>query len=159
MLQHCLPSVRLLVQHASAQGLTQPEKTSSWNISMILRPSHPLLPRKMVLGGLPWVAVLICLVPDAPFAVEEADAASSNPLPMAHQPTVDLLSLIGLRRLHENNAQVAGWLAENVSFAVALAIKPVAPHAAIFPVDECNQVLTAKSLPCLQCQGHCLMHQ
>ena len=38
--------------------------------------SHPLLPQKMVWGGLPWVVVLILLVPDAPFVVEEADAAS-----------------------------------------------------------------------------------
>ena len=37
--------------------------------------SHPQLPRKMVLGGLPLVAVLIWLVPDAPFVVKEADAA------------------------------------------------------------------------------------
>ena len=54
---------------------------------------HPLLPRKMVLGGLPWVAVLICSVPDAPFAVKEADAALTNPLLMAHQPAMGLLFL------------------------------------------------------------------
>ena len=51
--------------------------------------SHPLLPRKMVWGGLPWVAELIYPVPDAPFAVEEADAASVNALLKAHQPAVD----------------------------------------------------------------------
>ena len=38
--------------------------------------SQILLPRKMVWGGLPWVAVPILPVPDAPFAVEETDAAS-----------------------------------------------------------------------------------
>ena len=43
---------------------------------MIPQPIHPLLPRKMVLGGLPWVAVLIRLVLDALFAAKEADAAS-----------------------------------------------------------------------------------
>ena len=79
---------------------------------MIPRPTHPLLPRKMVLGGLPWVAVLISSVLDAHFAVKEADAASSNLLPMAHQPTVDLLSLIGLHRFHGHDAQIVGRLAE-----------------------------------------------
>ena len=76
MFQHCLPSARQLVQHAKAQGLRQPRKTSQWNISMIPRLSHPLLPQKMVLGGLPWVAVLIWPVPNALFVVKEADAAS-----------------------------------------------------------------------------------
>ena len=56
---------------------------------MIPQLVHPLLPRKMVLGGLPWVAVLICLVLDALFAAEKADAALSNPLLKAHQPAVD----------------------------------------------------------------------
>ena len=76
ILQHCFPSVRQLRQHAGAQGLRQPEITSSWNTSMILQLNYPWLPRKMVLGGLPLVAVLIWLVLDAPFAAEEADAAS-----------------------------------------------------------------------------------
>ena len=43
---------------------------------MIPQLAHPWLPRKMVLVGLPWVEVLLRLVPDAPFAVEETDAAS-----------------------------------------------------------------------------------
>ena len=90
MLQHCLPSVRLLVQHASAQGYLQPRKTSSWNISMIPQPIHPWLPQKMVLGGIPLVVVLIWSVPDTPFAVEELDAVFSNQLPAAHQPAEDL---------------------------------------------------------------------
>ena len=90
MLQHCLPSVRLLVQHASAQGLTPHGKTSSWNKSMIPQPIHPWWPRKMVLVGLPLEVVLIWLVPDAPFAAEELDAVLLNPLPTAHQLTVDL---------------------------------------------------------------------
>ena len=105
---------------------------------MIPWPTHPLLPRKMVLGGLPWVAVLILPVLDALFAAKEAHAASSNPLPMVHQPTVDLLSLIGLCRFHEHDAQVAGRLAENASFAVALAVKLVIHHAAILRVAECD---------------------
>ena len=58
---------------------------------MIPQLNHPWLPRKMVLGGLPLVVVLIRWVPDALFAAKEADAASSNPLLRAHQPTVGLL--------------------------------------------------------------------
>ena len=57
---------------------------------MISQLAHPWLPRKMVLGGLPWVEVLIRLVLDALFAAEKADAALSNSLPMAHQLAVDL---------------------------------------------------------------------
>ena len=57
---------------------------------MIPRLSHPWLPRKMVLGGLPLVAVLIWPVPDAPSAVEEADAALYNTLLGAHQPAMGL---------------------------------------------------------------------
>ena len=62
--------------------------------------SYPLLPWKMVWGGLPWVAVLIWLVLDALFAAEEADSASSHLLPMAHQPAMDMLFLIGLCQFH-----------------------------------------------------------
>ena len=51
---------------------------------MIALLSHPLLPRKMVWGGLPWVAVLILPVPDAPFAVKEADADVSTDLRLPH---------------------------------------------------------------------------
>ena len=100
--------------------------------------SHPLLPQKMVLGGLPWVAVLILPEPDALFATKEADAASLNPLPMAHQPTVDLLSLIGLCRFHEHDAQVAGRLAKNASFAVAPASEPTIHYAAVLRVARCK---------------------
>ena len=57
---------------------------------MIPQPIHPWLPQKMVWGGLPLVEELIWLVPDAPFAAEELDAVSSNQLPTAHQPTMDL---------------------------------------------------------------------
>ena len=88
-LRHCLPSVMQLSQHTSAQGLTQPEKTSSWNKSMIPQPIHPWLPQKMVWGGLPLVAVLITPVLDALFVAKEADALS-NPLLKAHQPAEDL---------------------------------------------------------------------
>ena len=69
-----------------------------------------------------------------------------------------LLFLKGLHRFLELGAQVAGQLAKNATFAAALASKPDACHAAILPVAECNRVLAAKSLPYLQCQGHCLMH-
>ena len=89
----------------------------------------------------------------------EADAASSNPLPMAHQPTVDLLSLIGIYQFHEHNAQVAGQLVESVSFAAGLAIEPSAHHAAVLPIAECGQELATKSLPYSQHQGCCLIHQ
>ena len=57
---------------------------------MIPRLVHPWWPRKMVLVGLPLVVVLICWVPDAPFAAEELDAVSLNQLPAAHQPVEDL---------------------------------------------------------------------
>ena len=56
---------------------------------MIPRLSHPWLPQKIVWGSIPLVAVLIWPVPDAPLAVEEADAALSNLLLMAHQPALD----------------------------------------------------------------------
>ena len=125
---------------------------------MIPRPTHPLLPRKIVLGGLPWVLERIWPVPDALSAVEEADAASSNLLPMAHQPAMDLLFLIGLCQFHGLDAQVADWLVENATFAVALASEPVAHHAAILRVAKCNLVLAAKSLPNFQRQGRCQMH-
>ena len=57
---------------------------------MILQLNHPWLPRKMVLGVLPLVVVLIWLVPDAPFAAEKLDAVLLNQLPVAHQPAEDL---------------------------------------------------------------------
>ena len=126
---------------------------------MIPQLAHPWLPQKMVLVGLPWVVVLICSVPDALFAVKEVDAALSNPLPKAHQPAMDLLFWTEPCRFHERNAQVADRLAGNASFATALDIEPVACHAAIFRAAKCNQVLDTESLPCLQCQGRCLMHQ
>ena len=92
---------------------------------------HPWLPRKTVLVGLPWVAVLIQLVTDTLFAVKEADAVLLTPLLMAHQPVMGLLFLIGLRRFPGINAQVADWLAENASFAIALAVEPVNHQAAV----------------------------
>ena len=57
---------------------------------MIPQLAHLWLPLKMVLVGLPLVVVLICWVPDAPFAAKELDAVSSNQLPAAHQPAEDL---------------------------------------------------------------------
>ena len=118
---------------------------------MISQPNHPWLPRKMVLGGLPWVAVLIRPVLDALLAAKEADAALSNPLLIAHQPATDLLFFIVLCLFLELGAQVAALLARNATFAVAVASKPVACHAAILQVAECNRVLATKSLPHLQC--------
>ena len=97
-------------------------------------------------------------MPDAPFAVEEADAALMNPLLMAHQPAMGLLFLIEPCRFHERDAQVADRLAGNASFVVALADELVARHAAILRAAGCDRALAAKSLPCLQRQGHCQMH-
>ena len=57
---------------------------------MIPQLNHPLLPQKMVLGGLPLEVVLICSVPDALFAAKELDAVLSNQLPTAHQLAVGL---------------------------------------------------------------------
>ena len=159
MLQRYLPSVRVLVQYTSAQGLRQARKTNSWNISMIPQPFHPWLPQKMVWGGLPLVAVLIRLVPDAPFAAEELDAVLSNQLPAAHQPAMGSLFLTGLLLFLARDAQIAAQHVENASFAAGLASKPVACHAAILLIDGCDRAPIAKSLPCLQCQGCCLMHQ
>ena len=125
---------------------------------MIPQPIHPWLPQRMVLVGLPWVAVLICSVPDALFAVEKADAALSNPLPMAHQLIVGLLFWTGLLLFLAHNARVAAQHVETTSFATGRAIELVTHCVAILPVAECNQELAAKSVPCLQRQGRCLMH-
>ena len=40
-----------------------------------------------------------------------------------------------------------------------LLLSLVAHHAAVLPIAECDRAPIAKSLPCLQCQGCCLMHQ
>ena len=56
------------------------------------------------------------------------------------------------------DVRVAAQRAKSASFAVVLASKPVACHAAALLIAECNQELAAKSMPCLQCQGCCLMH-
>ena len=97
-------------------------------------------------------------MPDAPFPVEEADAASKNPLLVAHQPAMGLLFLKELRRFHGLDALIADRLAGNASFVVALAVELVARHAAILRAAGCDRVLAIKSLPYLQCQGHSLMH-
>ena len=91
-------------------------------------------------------------MPDALSAVEEADAALTNPLLMAHQPAMGLLFLKELRRFHGLNAPIADRFAGNASFAVALAVELVAHHAAILRAAGCDQVLAAKSVPCLQRQ-------
>ena len=119
--------------------------------------NHPLLPRKMVLGGLPWVAVLIRLVLDTLFVAKEADAASSNPLLRAHHPAMDLLFWTEPCRFHERDVRVADWLAGDASFATALVVEPSAHHADVLRAAGCNQVLAVKSVQYLQCQGCCLM--
>ena len=96
---------------------------------------------------------------DTLFAAEELDTALSNQLPTAHQLAMDLLFWTEPRRFHERDAQVADRRAGNASFATALVVEPVARHAAILRAAECNRELAVKSLPCLQCLGHCLMHQ
>ena len=97
-------------------------------------------------------------MPDALFAAKKADAASTNPLLMAHQLAMSLFFLTEPCQFHELDAQLADRLAGNASFATALVVEPAAHHAAILQAAKCDRVLTVKSLPCLQCQGHCLMH-
>ena len=111
----------------------------------------PWMPQQMVLVGLPLVAELIWLVQDALCAAEEPDAVLSNQLPTAHQLAMGLLFLRAPRLFLARDAQAAALLARSATFAIALAIKPVAHHTAILPVAECDRVLDAKSLPCLQC--------
>ena len=84
------------------------------------------------------MVVLIRLVPDALFAAEELDAVLSNQLPMAHQPAMGSLFLRAPCLFHACNAQVAAQLARNATFAVALASKPVACHAAVLLIAEYN---------------------
>ena len=108
---------------------------------MIPQLAHPWLPLKMVLVGLPWAAVLIRPVLDALFAAKEADAASSNLLPMAHQPTMELLSLTGLLLSLASDAQVAAQHAESATSAIALVVEPIARHAAALRVTKCDRVL------------------
>ena len=50
----------------------------------------------------------------------------------------------GLRLSHEHNARVAARLVEIASFAIALAIEPVACHAAILQATKCCGVLAVK---------------
>ena len=69
-----------------------------------------------------------------------------------------LLFLKGLCWFHGLDAQVADRLVESATFAVALANKLVVRHAAALLIVECDQELAAKSVPCLQRQGRCLMH-
>ena len=96
-------------------------------------------------------------MPDAPFAVEEADAASTYLLLVAHQPAMGLLFLKELRRFHGLDALIADQLAGNASFVIALAVELVARHAAILRAAGCDRVLAIKSLPYMQRQGRCLM--
>ena len=105
---------------------------------MITQPIHPWLPQKMVWGGLPLVEELILSVPDAPFAAEELDAILSNQLLAAHQPAMGSLFLTGLLLFLARDAQAAAQRAESASFAVALASKPVAHHAAVLLIAECD---------------------
>ena len=67
--------------------------------------------------------------------------------------------MTGLLLSLARDAQVAALRAKNTAFAVALAIEPIAHHAAALRVAKCDRVLAAKSLPYLQHQGCCLMRQ
>ena len=67
--------------------------------------------------------------------------------------------MTGLLLSLARNAQVAALRAKSATFAVALAIEPIAHHAAALRVAKCDQVLAARSLPYLQRQGCCLMRQ
>ena len=69
-----------------------------------------------------------------------------------------LLFLTVLCLFLARDAQVAAQRAESASFAAALASEPVAHHAAVLLIVECDQAPIAKSLPYLQYQGRCLMH-
>ena len=66
--------------------------------------------------------------------------------------------MIGLLLSLARDAQVAALRAESATSAIALIVEPVARHADALRVAKCDQVLAAKSLPCLQRQGRCLMH-
>ena len=112
---------------------------------MIPQLHRPWLPLKMVLGGLSLVAMLLCLVPDALFAAEQLDVVLSNQFLMAHQLVIGLLFLRLLRLFHKQNAPFAAQLARNASFAVALASKPIAHHAAVLRAAGCKRVLAITS--------------
>ena len=126
---------------------------------MIPQLVHPWMPRQMVLVGLPLVAELIWLVPDALCVAQELDAVLSNQLPMAHQPVMDLLFWRALYQFHARNALVAAWLARIASFVTAFVNKPSTRHAAVIQATGCNQEPIAKFLPYLQPLGCCQMHQ
>ena len=65
--------------------------------------------------------------------------------------------MTGLLLSLARDAQVAAQRAESATFAVALAIEPIAHHAAALQVAKCDRVLAAKSLLNFQRQGRCLM--
>ena len=77
-------------------------------------------------------------MPDAPFVVKEADAASTNPLFMAHQPAMGSLFLTGFLLFLARDAQVAAQHVECTSFAAGLAIKPSAHHATVLLIAGCD---------------------
>ena len=66
--------------------------------------------------------------------------------------------MTGLLLSLARDAQVAALRAESATFAVALAIEPVARHAAVLLIAGCDRVPIAKSLPNFQRQGRCQMH-
>ena len=57
---------------------------------------------------------------------------------MVHPPAMDLSFLRAPRLFFARDAQVAAQLARNATFAVALASKPVAHHAAILRAAKCS---------------------
>ena len=66
--------------------------------------------------------------------------------------------MTGLLLSLARDAQVAALRAESATFAIALAVEPVARHAAVLRVAKCNRVLAAESLLNFQHQGRCLRH-
>ena len=66
--------------------------------------------------------------------------------------------MTGLLLSLARDAQVAALHAKSATFAVALAIKLIARHAAALRVAKCDRVLAAKSVLNFQRQGRCLRH-
>ena len=97
-----------------------------------------MVARKMVLGGLPLVVVLIRWVPDALFAAKELDAVLLNQLPTAHQLAMGSLFLIDLCLFLGRDVLIVARLVRSVTLPIALATKPVACHAAVLLTVECD---------------------
>ena len=92
----------------------------------------------MVLGGPPWVAEQMWWVQDALLVAKELDAVLLNQLPMAHPQAMDLLSWIKPCWFLALDALAVVQLVKMQTFAIALATKPNAHHAAVFRAIICN---------------------